>query len=168
MPDNDLLDVPSLAITEIVGCRCDLRIATTLSTNLHDALVAPCSIDHRQAFFNRFTNRLLTVDIFASHTRMDSHDRVPVVWCADRNGIDVLTVEDTTVVIGEHRLSLHPLRSACKVVRIDIAQCRTAITNDVTAAHATYADMAINNTVIGPECTLRYIRWEANCRLCRI
>ena len=140
MPDNDLLDVSSLAITEVVGCGCDFRIATALSTNLHDALVASCSIDHRPAFFNRFTNRLFTVDIFAGHTRMDSHNRVPVVWCADSNGIDVLAVEDTTVVIGEHRLSLHPLGSACKVVRIDITQGRTAVANDVTAAHAAYAD----------------------------
>ena len=80
----------------------------------------------------------------------------------------IVRVSERFGIIGEHRLSLHPLRSACKVVRIDITQCRTAVTNDVTAAHATYADMAINNTVIGPECTLRHIRWEANCRLCRI
>ena len=51
-------------------------------------------------------HRLLAVDVLARPHGVDADLRVPVVGCADDHGVDILAVEDLTIILVDVRLIL--------------------------------------------------------------
>src|SRR5690606_32205474 len=67
--------------------------ASLLLADLYDAVVPAGCIDDRLSFGNRVRHRLLDVNVLSRFAGIHGHQAVPVVGCADDDGIDVLLVQ---------------------------------------------------------------------------
>ena len=68
--------------------------APLLSPDLDDAAVSAGRGDHRPPFGDARGQRLFDVNVLPRLAGVDGRQRVPVVGCADDDGLDVLAVED--------------------------------------------------------------------------
>ena len=65
----------------------------------HDPVVLAGGLDHPPAFADVVADRLLDVDVLARLAGPDRGQGVPVVRRGDRDGVDVLVVEDLAEVL---------------------------------------------------------------------
>src|SRR5262249_23904527 len=82
--------------------------AAALRSGLDDAVVAACGVDHQPPFDIVVADRLLDVDILAGLARPDRHQRVPVIGCGNRDGIDIAVVEHATEIRFRLRIAAVP------------------------------------------------------------
>ena len=72
--------------------------ANALASDLVDAVALLRSGDDLEAFVDRVGHRLFDVDVFACRERVERHLSVPVVRRADKNRIDIISVEYLAIV----------------------------------------------------------------------
>lgn len=114
-------DLAQLAGVEVfaLGLQIDLAGAL-LHTHLADPVVDARRLHNPWPFFNRQRQRLFHVDVFAGVQRVDGATAVPVVRRGDKNGIDVLGIEQFAVVVEALRFSRLLLRPV-DAVPVDVA-----------------------------------------------
>src|SRR6185369_2566902 len=82
------------AVSEVLHGLHHGGVGTPLTAMLADAIVFFYRGDELAAFEGIVRARFLDVDVFAGLTGPDGLERVPVIWRGDRDGIDVLVLED--------------------------------------------------------------------------
>src|SRR6185312_17313832 len=86
-------------LAELPGTKKGDRVLHSLMTSalgprLHDPAILPSGLDHAAAFAHIVTHGLLDVDILPRLTAPDRRQRVPVVGRRDRDGVNLLVVEN--------------------------------------------------------------------------
>jgi len=76
-----------------------------LAAHLDDALVSPRRLNHLGTVFDPMGHGLFDVDVLAGTKRIEHHRQVPVIWCGNDHGVDVLPVEQP-LVLSEVRRDL--------------------------------------------------------------
>ena len=94
--DFDVADLPALHEIERLP---HAGHAAALHAHLAHASELPRPLRHHAALLHVVAAGLLHVDILARLHRPDGHQGVPVVGCGDRDGVDVLAVEQAADIL---------------------------------------------------------------------
>src|SRR4030095_9955732 len=83
------------------GCQTFLirRARALLRAHLHDTFVVAGRFNHPTSLFDKQRERLLNINIFASGTRHDGHQRMPMVGSRDDYGIDIFAMQHPAKII---------------------------------------------------------------------
>ena len=88
-----LFDMADLTGTNQGDRILELLARTLLATDLEHTIIIAYGTSDSQTFRNRISQRLLTINILAALTSMDSNQCMPVVRCCHFNHVDILTVQ---------------------------------------------------------------------------
>jgi hypothetical protein len=106
--DNNRLQETLVEFTPLL--RADLKYPPRFASNLHDL----------PAFVDGKSERLFTVNVFASVHRIDGNFCVPVIRSAASNGVDIFAFEQAAVVFVDFTSALILGGESAGVVRVDI------------------------------------------------
>ena len=97
------------------------RIAASLHAYLDDSVGSMDNLDHLDAFFGRAAQGLFDIDVLAGSDRIEQHPVMPVLGRGDDHGVDVLVVEQLSIVTIGLR-SRTGFRQPCFEIRfVDVA-----------------------------------------------
>jgi hypothetical protein len=157
-----LINMTDIAVDQISMRQICFRLRATLGTDLNRYFVILCGGNHRLAFLYSTAGGLFDINVLATFSRMHHLNSVQVVRCTNNNRIDVIAMENISVVAIWFDTLAGCFQSAGKPLFIRIADCcdiyLASVTSgnhisQVVSTHPADSDMGHRQPLVRPRAT---------------
>ena len=98
------IDVADYTLVQGLNGSLDVSAGASLCTALHQAVVAPGRGNHLASLEQVVADRLLHINVLARLARPNSCQCMPVIAGGNRDGVDVVVIENAAQILLESRL----------------------------------------------------------------